>query len=395
MLEGIIFFLTTILIFVYQPFTGSIQVPAFVRTVLLVILVCFGVALTIKKKAVFYYVACLLTIGAVLGVVWLKGSPGSLSFIMYFFAFCGFAVSFDILGRKLPLLKFLITRLYYTMLMVMAVLAIFAFIGFNLHIVPFSLVNLGGFDFYNYYYNPILGYIDPRRSGDGIIGRSAGFMFEPSYLSWFFATNFFLVDRMVRKKGMPVVISKAILFCGALATFSTAAMLTLGAIFGLQGGLWVLGKLGVKEKGQTIITWIIFLVIPLTFLLLPKDTVGGLFGDSSSMGNREDRMQSSLLIIAGSGVKEMVLGHAPGFIENQDTGLAESNQYMKLFIEEGAVLMLVILVFLIYCTKNKRYYMLANLIFLNSVVIMWTPLFVINILLCKWHEEPKQPEPQT
>lgn len=113
------------------------------------------------------------------------------------------------------------------------------------------------------------------------------------------------------------------------------------------------------------------------------------------MGNREDRMQSSLLIIAGSGVKEMVPEHAPGFIENQDTGLAESNQYMKLFIEEGAVLMILIISFLIYYTKNKRYYMLANLTFLNSVVIMRTPLFVINILLCKWHDEPKQQELQT
>ena len=39
MLEGIIFFLTTILFFVYQPFTGSIQLPAFVGIVLLVLLV--------------------------------------------------------------------------------------------------------------------------------------------------------------------------------------------------------------------------------------------------------------------------------------------------------------------------------------------------------------------
>jgi Ni/Fe-hydrogenase subunit HybB-like protein len=212
-------------------------------------------------------------------------------------------------------------------------------------------------------------------------------MFEPSYQAWFFTTNFFLVDRMVSKKGMPVVISKAVIFMGAMATLSTSAILAFAAIFSFQGGMWLLQKLGMGRKMETVITWVVCLSVPIAFLMLSSGASSEALGDSS-LGDRQGRMESSLLIVAGSSPVQLLLGHGPGYIELQDNAKGESNQYVKMFVEQGILLMLLIIAFIVNVTHHQRYYMLATLIFLNSVVIMWTPLFWINILLCKWLEPP-------
>jgi hypothetical protein len=53
-------------------------------------------------------------------------------------------------------------------------------------------------------------------------------------------------------------------------------------------------------------------------------------------------------------------------------------------VEEGVIGAILVVGFIIFCTRNKDNYMLATLLFLNSVVILWTPLFMLNILVCKF-----------
>lgn len=387
MFEKIVFFLIMVLTFIYVPFTGSLLVPTFVRIGMLVLLVCFVIAFTFKKKVVFWYLVALLSLGIFYFFTWLRSNPGSIAVILYFFAFVSFVIGLITVVKRAPRLANMLILFYFSLVIALSVISFLAFVCFNANLAPFQEVNLGGFDFYHYYYNPFLGYINPKEFGFGMVGRASTFMFEPSYIAWFLTTNYFLLDKYVKTKGVPVMIAKGVVLLGSLGTFSTAAMVTFAVLFMLQAGLFVLRVMGVTEKRRNLIVWTLIIMMPIAYLLTPKDMLGGAFGDTSSLGDREGRMQNSLLILAGSGIKDLALGHGPGYIEMGDSGKGESNQYMKLIVEQGILLTILILVFIVYCTRHNKYFMLATLIYLNSVVILWTPLFLINILICKWQKD--------
>jgi hypothetical protein len=54
-----------------------------------------------------------------------------------------------------------------------------------------------------------------------------------------------------------------------------------------------------------------------------------------------------------------------------------------MFIEEGALVSLIVLIYVIWLARSNFNFLLAVLIFLNSVVILWTPLFIVNLILCQ------------
>jgi len=391
MFEKIVFFLAMVLTAVYLPFSGSLLVPAFVRIGLLGLLVIIIITFTFRKKVIFWYVGLLLTLGVFYFFTWLKSNPGSVAVILYCFAFMSFVIGLLTVVKRVPRLAAMLTLFYFSLVMALSVISFLAFVCFNTHLVPFTAVNLGGFDFYQYYYNPFLGYINPKEFGFGMIGRACTFMIEPSYLAWFLTTNFFLLNKYIKTKGVPVMVAKGIVLAGAFGTFSTAALVSFTVLFLLQAGLFILRLMGIAEKKRNLIVWVIIIFLPIAYLLIPKDNLGGAFGDTSSLGDREGRMQNSLLILAGSGIKDLAFGHGPGYIEMGDSGKGESNQLVKLVVEQGILLTILILVFIIYCTKHNKYFMLATLIYLNSVVILWTPLFLINILICKWQQDHQNP----
>src|SRR4030095_8402007 len=119
---------------------------------------------------------------------------------------------------------------------------------------------------------------------------------------------------------------------------------------------------------------------------IPKEKVVEMLG-TSSFTDRDNRITQSLFILGTSDIKTILLGHSPGFIE-KNFSHGESNQFMKFLIEEGAILTILIVSFIIICTRRNFKFMLAVLIFLNSVVIVWTPLFCINLVLCRLMTEP-------
>jgi hypothetical protein len=123
-------------------------------------------------------------------------------------------------------------------------------------------------------------------------------------------------------------------------------------------------------------------VMVVVALFMPSELIGDKLG-TSSLGDREKRTQASLLFLGTANIAELAVGRAPGFIEN-NSEIAESNQYIKLLVEEGVIGAILVVGFIIFCTRNKDNYMLATLLFLNSVVILWTPLFMLNILVCKF-----------
>ncbi|MBC9933810.1 hypothetical protein [Chitinophaga qingshengii] len=386
MLEAIFFFLISILTMSSLPFAGSLLVPAAVRIGVLLLLLALSFIISWRKKPIFYFFLIYIPVAVVLTLLWRKNSPQSLPGILYTIAFIGYAVLLMHIARRLPLLPYLLSKGLYMLVMVTAVMAVLSFLAFNLDLIPYKEVKLGDFDYYNFYYHPLFGYIAPKKFGDVELGRVVGYMMEPSYTAWFLTTNFFIADKYFKSRGLPYFLSKAIIFAGALSTLSMGGVLVFAVVFLVMVAYGVLGKLNLGVRIKNIVIGAVMALAFIGMLMIPKDQVGESLGNSS-YGDRDERIQSSLLILATSGIVDLALGHSPSYIENSGIGKGESNQYMKLLVEEGIFISLLIIAWLVNNTKKSKYYMLANLIFLSSVVVLWTPLFIINVMFCRWKDE--------
>lgn len=387
MLEGIFFFLIALLTLSFAPFEISMDIPTAVRIFIILLILILALAISWKKKQIFYFLLGCIPVAGLYAFVWWRSSPQSLPTILYTLAFMMFAVLLLHVCKRYPKLAFLLSRLFFGIIMGTSIMAIVSFFVFNLDLVSYRTVQIGDFDYYNFYYHPLFGYIAPKKFGDNIeIGRVAGYMFEPSYMGWFLTSNFFIIDKYFRKRSAAMVLSKIIVFLGALTTFSTGGFIVFIFVFLVMIAYKVLEKFSLSKKTVNIIIGSVIAIGLLGILAMPKEQINDSLG-SSSYGDRDDRMQTSLFILGTSGVVDLLLGHSPAFIENSDVGKGESNQYLKLIVEEGIILTIVVIYWLIYCTRKSKYFMLANLLFLSSVVILWTPLFILNILVCKLKDD--------
>ena len=267
----------------------------------------------------------------------------------------------------------------------MSLSSIGAFITYNFNLLPYSFSRV---DQYVYYFNPLVGYVFVKDFAGMVLGRACHYMLEPSYLAFFLTTNFWFVNSLpfssVVKK-----ISRVILFLGAFCTLSTGSWVVFAIVFSIAGIYWLIKKFNFNEQLTRYGIYALLAVGLILLVSIPKETMIKFFG-ASSYKDRDNRMTESFFILATSGVDNILLGHAPGFIEkNFDKG--ESNQFVKLILEEGVIFTIVVIYFIITCLKRNFKFMLAVLIFLNSVVILWTPLFCINIVLCRILTEPKDP----
>ncbi|WP_423147456.1 hypothetical protein [Rubrolithibacter danxiaensis] len=386
MLEAVILFLVSILIFGFQPFTWSMLVPLEVRVFVLFLLIALFISFSFKKRKVFYFLLTFLPLSILLTIIWVLNSPRSIPFILYFFAFTIFTITLLSAAQKVRRLKFVLTKFLLFLVLIQSILAIFSFLTFNFNLLPFSSIKLGDFDYYNFYYNPFLGYIDPKPMSFGTLGRVAGFMFEPSYLAWFLTTNFFFVHKCTSVKGVQVVLIRVIVFLGAMATCSTMCWLVFLIIFFVKLAFGFLNMIGVRKAMANIAVGLLVFSAPIVFFAEGgQERVGSLLG-KSSLDDRQARIQESIFVLLTSSSQKLVLGHAPGFVEvTMDKG--ESNQYIKLFVEEGILVTVLIIGFVVHCTNGSKYFMIANLLFLNSAVVLLTPLFIINIVVCKWQND--------
>ena len=221
-----------------------------------------------------------------------------------------------------------------------------------------------------------------------ILGRACTYMLEPSYLAFFLTTNFWFVNSLPVSSAVKKI-SKIILFLGALCTLSTGSWVVFAIVFSIAGVYWLIKKFNFNEQATRYGIYALLAIGVIVLLSTPKETMIRFFG-ASSYEDRDNRMAESFIILATSGVDNILLGHAPGFIEkNFEKG--ESNQFIKLILEEGVLFTIVVIYFIITSLKRNFKFMLAVLIFLNSVVMLWTPLFCINIVLCRILTEPKDP----
>ena len=372
-------------ILVYPPFVLSIYVSIFVRMPLFLLIVLFSLSTIVKKKYFIVYYLPMIIFFILAGVYWV--SIGAVfSEIVYFLLYVFLAMVLLASVKRNRSLKKLLTNFYFILVLVLSILSILSFLAFNLELASYKLKPVGeGLYVYMYYHNYIFGYINPKLFDSGVIGRVCGFMFEPSYQGWFLSTNFFLVSKFVQKKRY-LFVYQLIILLGALSTFSTMSWVVFLIVFASMVGFKIMSILGLKEKSANIFYGLMLVGgIFAMFTVVNQDKLLEMLGPSSS-NDRADRADVSFLYLATASPKELLLGRGPGFIGvNSDRG--ESNPIIKSLVENGIASTIVVLIFAVYCTYKSKYYMIANLLWLNSVVILFTPLFIFNILVCRWLDE--------
>ena len=377
MLEFFFFFLLTGVLFCFQPFTSSTVVPSEIRVPLLLLLTFFAMIFSFKKKKVFYFLLASSISFIVFFYFWIRNSPQSLSDIVYVVVLIIFSFCLYYFLKRIPRLVWFLSAFWLFLLIVVSFFAIVSFFAFNFHLAPYKEVLLGAYD---YYYNPILGYIHLKDFKTGSWGRVCYFMLEPSYLAFFLTTNFFFIDSIPVNPAMKFG-SKFIVFVGAMSTLSTASWVVFGLIFGVSMVYWVVKRLSRNKQITKIIIYSLLAALVILIIYTPRDKIISILG-TSSYTDRENRVGESLLILAGSNVKDILLGNSPGYLE-KEFGKGESDQFFKLLVEEGLIVAIFVIVFLVFCLKRNFKFMMAAFLFLNSVVMLWTPLFCLNIILCR------------
>ncbi|MEP6683360.1 MAG: hypothetical protein ABJA35_08870 [Parafilimonas sp.] len=384
MLDFFFFSLLLALIFSYQPFISTQYVPSEIRVPLLLLFTFFTVIFSFKKKNVFFFIIAGSIALAIFFSIWIGQSSKTLSDIVYVIVLIIFTFCFYTFLKRTPLLVWLLTRFWLVLLLFLSVWSIGAFITYNFKLLPYTFSPLGD---YLYYYNSVFGYVYVKNFGTAELGRSCNYMLEPSYLAFILTTNFFLI------KSMPFTalvkkISKPILFFGALGTISTGCIIVFGVVFSVSVVYWFVKKLNFNERVARYIVFALLIIGVAVIATIPKERIIEYLGNSS-FADRDNRITQSLIILGTSDIKTILLGHAPGSIETNFSH-GESNQFMKLLIEEGVILTILVTFFIVICTKHNFKFMLAVLIFLNSAVILWTPLFCINLILCRILTEPSE-----
>lgn len=377
--------LISFFILVHPPFVVSIYVPVLIRVPLFLIIVFFSLFTVVFKRYFFRFYFPIILFYILLTVYWI--SMGAiLSDVVYSLLYVFLAIVLLVSVKRNKSLKRLLINFYFILVLVLSILSIISFLAFNLELAPYELKPVGeGLDVYLYYHNYFLGYINPKLLESGVIGRVCGFLFEPSYQGWFLSTNFFLVSKFIKKKWY-LFFLQLIVLLGALASVSTMSWIVFIILFASMLGFKIMSIVGFKEKTANVLYGLMLLVgIVAMFTVVNQDKLLEILGPSSS-DDRTERADVSFLYMVTASPKELILGRGPGFIsKNSDKG--ESNPIIKSLVENGIASTILVLIFVVYCSYRSKYYMIANLLWLNSVVILFTPLFIINVLVCRWLDE--------
>jgi hypothetical protein len=333
--------------------------------------------LGVYLSIIFFYVFC--------SAYWIFIGTG-IADVVYSLLYVFLAIGLLVSVKRNNSLKGLLINFYFILVLLLSILSIISFMAFNMKLAPYELKPVGeGLDVYYYYHNYLLGYINPKLLESGMIGRVCGFLFEPSYQGWFLSTNFFLVSKFIKNKSY-VIIIQSIVLLGALASFSTMSWIVFIIVFASMAAFKVMSTLGIQEKSANILyAFVLFLGVVAMFTVVNKDNLLEILGPSSS-DDRTERADMSFLYIATASPQEILLGRGSGFI-GVNSGKGESNPIIKSLVENGLVSTILVLIFVIYCTYRSKFYMIASLLWLNSVVILFTPLFIVNILVCRWIDE--------
>ena len=336
MIEFFFFLILIVILFSFQPFTSAISIPSDVRVPLLLLFTFLTIVFSIKKKKVFYFLLIGGFVFIIFTYLWLKSSPQSLSDIVYVIVLIIFTFCLYHFLKRAKNLFWIICMFWLLLLFVVSAFSVASFFAFNFHLATYKETLIGAYD---YYYNPLFGYIHLKDFETRSLGRSCYFMLEPSYLAFFLTTNFFFIDSFPINPALKFS-GKFIVFAGALSAVSTASWVVFGLIFGVAFAYWVLKGIVHNKKIVNIIIYGLIAAVVFLIIYIPKDILINIIG-TSSYSDRESRVGASLIILAGSDFSHLLFGSSPAYLEKV-FGKGESDQFFKLLVEEGLIVSIVV-----------------------------------------------------
>jgi hypothetical protein len=375
------------IIFSFQPFTSSVIIPSEIRVPLLLLFTFFAIIFSVRKKKVFYFLLVSSISFVILFYFWIRNSPQSLSDIIYVIVLTIFTFCMYNFLKRLPRLVWILSMFWLLLLVVVSVFSIVSFFAFNFNLAPYKEMQIGP---YYYYYNPILGYIHLKNFETASWGRVCYFMLEPSYLAFFLTTNFFFIDSIPVNPAIKFA-GKFIVFAAAMSALSTASWIVFGLIFGVSILYWMVKAFSRNRYITRVVIYSSLAVFLVLIVNMPRDKIIDILG-TSSYSDRENRITESAVILASSDIKGLLFGNSPGYLE-KEFQRGESDQFFKLLVEEGIIVTMLVIFFMVFCLKQNFKFMMAVFLFLNSVIALWTPFFCINIILCRLLTEQQKPSP--
>ena len=261
------------------------------------------------------------------------------------------------------------TKIWIQLSYFLCIITIIAFVGYNSSIISFVPTSLGTLAFgeqvsTSYYYlnHNILGNITPRKLFGIDLGRATGFMYEPGYLAFFLGFNIlgardWIDDTRLRKRFVWLNV--------------VAGIATISTTFFLFFTFYFLAK-GIKSKGNSkviIARRIVFLTLAVFFIVLILKS--GYAGQTSG-SDRLDQIVSYSSLVVNNSWLSFLFGNGVGVI-----GI--NSGWIKVFIEQGAALLVILVTLFARLTKHNRWLMLYVFYCNFALSLFSTPLFLFLI----------------
>ena len=253
-----------------------------------------------------------------------------------------------------------------------SILTLIAFIGISTDTIPFPSKEIAGYDVN---FNYLFGSVQKKLS----LFQPHYYFLEPSYYGFFLGFSFLYLFQLKQIKFqflklIPILISGLILFS---FTFYTALVIGLISflIYKISNPF-----LNSRHLSKLFLVSFVFLsLISYEYTDRAKETI---FIASSSFYNRIQRINLSLETIKTMNATEKLFGKGTGHIISDDfRDLKESNSYLKVFIENGAVVLLFWLLIIYFILRDNPPLLMFVLVSLHAVVLLETPFFILLLSL--------------
>jgi len=364
--------LAVLSVFVYvlsnSPFIFQEFLPSHIRIGIEALLLSLLIVISLSRKYIsiemFWFIPIIL---GYLCMIFFEISTLS-KLISSFGKFAFLLLSIGLLIRNQRALQNC-TKIWIQLSYFLCIITIIAFVGYNSSIISFVPTTLGalatgGDAAYSYFYfnHNILGNITPRQLFGINIGRVSGFMYEPGYLSLYLGFNILVArdwidDTRLRKRFVWLNV------VAGIATISTTFFLFFTFYFLVKG---------IKSKGNSKVIMakrIVFLTLTvfLIVLILKSDYAG-----QTSGGDRLEQIVSNFSLVANNSWLSFLFGNGVGVIGN-DSG------WIKVFIDQGATLLVILVILFARLTKHNRWLMLYVFYCNFALSLFSTPLFLFLI----------------
>jgi len=364
--------LAVLLVFVYvlsySPFIVESFLPRNIRIGIEVLLLLLLIVISLNRKYIsidmFWFIP--ITLGYLCMIFFEISTLSKLTSSFGKFAFL--LLNIGLLIKNQRALQNC-TKIWIQLSYFLCIMTIIAFVGYNSSIILFVSTNLStpahGWDAASSYYHlnhNILGNITPRTLFGIHLGRVSGFMYEPGYLAFYLGFNILVARDWIDATRL----RKRFVWLNVVAGIAT-----ISTTFFLFFTFYFLAK-GIKSKGNSkviIARRIVFLTLAVFFIVLILKS--GYAGQTSG-SDRLDQIVSYSSLVVNNSWLSFLFGNGVGVI-----GI--NSGWIKVFIEQGAALLVILVTLFARLTKHNRWLMLYVFYCNFALSLFSTPLFLFLI----------------